>query len=257
MGEEGGSTGYDLNDECGTDIAYIYMHFSTGGASTTIDLSALAKNYTAVNGNTLTGTLSANYMVSVADGAAMTLNNVTIGSRSGLTAPGIACSGNATLTLSGANSVTGASSVGVSVPSGKTLTINGSGSLAATGTGNNAGIGSAGSAACGSITLSGGTVTATKGGTTANSIGPSQSVSCGAITIGGVTTDAIKQNPITYSSTDTTTYTASFNANGGRVPALRQPAPKWRCRWGLRRLARRKRSGGDAERLALSKCASV
>ena len=216
VGEEGGSDGYDLNDGCGAGTAYIYMHFSTDEANTTIDLSALAKNYTAVNGNTLTGTLSANYTVSVADGAAVTLTNVTIGSRSGLTAPGIACSGNATLTLSGANSVTGSSSVGVSVPSGKTLTINGSGSLAATGTGNNAGIGSAGSAACGSITLSGGTVTATKGGTAANSIGPSQSgASCGTITIGGVVTGAIKQNPITYSSTDTTTYTASFNANGG------------------------------------------
>ena len=135
VGEEGGSTGYDLNDGCGGNTDYIYMHFSTSGASTTIDLSALVKNYEAANGITLTGTLTANYTVSVANGAAVTLNNVTIGSRSGLTAPGIACSGNATLTLSGANCVSGSSSVGVSVPSGKSLTINGSGLLAATGKG--------------------------------------------------------------------------------------------------------------------------
>ena len=45
----------------------------------TVDLPAITAAYTAQDGETLTGTLSARVKISIADGAAVTLKDVTIG----------------------------------------------------------------------------------------------------------------------------------------------------------------------------------
>lgn len=163
--------------------------------SAATDLSTINSNYTASNGETLTGTLANNVQISIADGATVTLNNVTINGEdnSDYMWAGITCEGDATIILSGTNTVTGfyGYNPGIYVygdsddPSNnKTLTIKGSGSLTASSNGNGAGIGSANGFACGNIEIQGGTVTAT-GGSQAAGIGAGYNATCGNITISG------------------------------------------------------------------------
>ncbi|MBQ9480945.1 MAG: hypothetical protein IJU84_02125, partial [Clostridia bacterium] len=102
---------------------------------TTVDLSALSEAYTAQDGETLTGTLGGNYKISIADGATVTLKDVTINGvkSSKCKWAGITCNGNATIILSGENTVTGfyEDYPGILVPANKTLTIQGDGALTA------------------------------------------------------------------------------------------------------------------------------
>ena len=173
----------------------------------TTDLSTLSESsddYVAGNGKTLTGKLGHNRKISIAAGAIVKLNNVSINfdespALSGSFA-GINCSGNATLIITGTNYVKGFSSghPGIFVPSGHTLTITGSGTLDALGHEYGAGIGSGrynitDYKACGNIVIQGGTVWA-KGGGSAAGIGSGASIiftqndpgtpsSCGDITI--------------------------------------------------------------------------
>lgn len=67
----------------------------------TIDLSTVTSDITVNNGYTLTGTLVANKKISIADGATVTLNNVTINGvdNGSYNWAGITCNGNATLIL--------------------------------------------------------------------------------------------------------------------------------------------------------------
>nr|MCR5710460.1 hypothetical protein [Bacteroidales bacterium] len=106
--------------------------------------------------------------------------------------PGIACSGDVTLTLSGSSRVL-ISSGNPAIRAGDegtTLNIQGSGSLSATGGSNAAGIGNGYfNSTCGDITISGGTVTAT-GGDSAAGIGSGNYGTCGNITISGGTVTA-------------------------------------------------------------------
>lgn len=201
----------------------------------TVNLSTLTSDYTAQNGQTLTGTLNGNYKISVADGATVALTGVTINgtdSDSYMWA-GINCEGDATLVLRGVNTVKGfhSYSPGINVPQGKTLTIKGDGSLNASSNGYAAGIGGGSLYTnCGNIIIEGGTITATgglysagiggsyhtscgnititngvtsitakKGGGAPYSIGAGYGGSCGTITIGGtVYPDGIKTSPYTY-----------------------------------------------------------
>ena len=110
--------------------------------------------------------------VSIADGATVTLrdveNNGKIVDHGTILEcrPGIKCLGDATIILEGNNTVTGGDQyAGIYVPGDKTLTIRGTGSLNVTGGSSAAGIGgnATGDANCGSIVISGGTVTATGG----------------------------------------------------------------------------------------------
>ncbi len=192
----------------------------TRGTGATVNLSTKNTAYTAQNGETLTGTLANNVKISIADGATVILNNVNInGSGTWTTGnyAGITCEGDATIILSGTNSVKGFYShyPGIYVPENKTVTIQGSGSLNASSNGSGAGIGGGigfncgnititggnitatggngrpgiggGTEACGNITITGGTITAT-GGNAAAGIGGSNTGSCGDITItSGVT----------------------------------------------------------------------
>lgn len=158
-------------------------------------LSTLSSDYTAADGETLYGTLAGNYKVSIADGATVTLKDVTIDGSGNYA--GINCIGDATIILDGTNNVKGCSSndsgysgySGIYVPKGRTLTILGTGSLTAIGNGYGAGIGGNFNADCGNIVIEGGTIVA-MGGTHAAGIGSSGDVSCGSITISGGTVTA-------------------------------------------------------------------
>ncbi len=114
-----------------------------------VNLANLTSDYTAQDGDILTGTLDvANHPVkiSVAADATVMLHNATI---NGVNNPnyrwaGITCEyGNATLVLSGVNTVKGFYETypGIRVFQGKTLTIQGSGMLNASSNGEGAGIG--------------------------------------------------------------------------------------------------------------------
>ena len=141
--------------------------------------------------------------VTIADGATVTLSGATIDGKAENTSSdfssawaGITCEGDATILLTGANTVTNFHSdyPAIFVPKGKTLTIGGSGSLTASNTyydatGSGAGIGGGYGMACGNIAITGGTVTA-KGGFSSAAIGGGLGASCGSITISGGTVTA-------------------------------------------------------------------
>ena len=162
------------------------------------DLSTVDGNYTALNLETLTGTLAGNYMISIAAGATVTLKDMTIGGtdNSDYQWAGITCEGNATIILEGTNSVEGSSYYypGIHVPKGSTLTIRGTGSLTSSGKGGGSGIGGIGvsdgnRSYCGNINIEGGIITATAGEYAAG-IGGGKNCNCGNITITGGTVTA-------------------------------------------------------------------
>jgi hypothetical protein len=156
-------------------------------------LSTINANYTASDGETLTGTLGANVKISIADGATVALNNVNINGTndSNYGWAGITCEGNATIILSGTNTVKGfyAFYPGIQAAAGKTLIIKSIGSLTASSNGYGAGIGGGIGVACGNIEIQGGTITAT-GGAYAAGIGGDFDATCGNITISGGTVTA-------------------------------------------------------------------
>lgn len=159
---------------------------------TTTDLSTLTRSYTAPDGQTLTGAISGDYLVSIANGASVTLSGATIDRESDNKWPGIRCNGNATITLVGQNVVKArhddCPGIQVGGPS-TTLTIQGEGKLSAEGLESCAGIGTTEAAnKVGDIKILGGTITAT-GGYYGAGIGGSWFSTFGNITIsGGVVT---------------------------------------------------------------------
>ena len=162
---------------------------------TTIDLSAVTTDMTIPDGFTLTGKLDGAHKISIADGATVTLDNVTIeGINSDwFSYAGITCLGDATIILKEGttNTVNGYRGYypGIQGAAGKTLTIKGSGTLNAKSYGTGAGIGSGAYSnndperACGDIVIEGGTITAVGGSTGGAGIGAGMSSSCGNITI--------------------------------------------------------------------------
>ena len=159
-----------------------------------VNLSAITEDYTAQDGTVLTGTLASEVKISIADGATVTLKDVTINGTSvdddAHKHAGITCVGSATIILEGENTVKGfyENYPGIYVPDGKTLTIQGTGKLTASSNGYGAGIGGGYEISCGNIVINGGTITA-KGGNKAAGIGGGWA-SCGNIEISGGTVDA-------------------------------------------------------------------
>ena len=163
-----------------------------------VSLAALESDYTALDGDILTGTRDGTYQISITDGATVTLKDVNItGKGEEYTGyAGITCLGDATILLSGTNSVKGGADEygsgtgswpGIFVPYDKTLTIDGTGSLDARPSGRNEwapGIGSSIDDWCGNIIIQGGSVTAT-GGDYSAGIGSFDKSGCGNITITG------------------------------------------------------------------------
>ena len=162
-------------------------------AANVVDLSTLTADYEAQNGDVLTGTLGANVKISIADGATVTLDGATINGTNNYDYKwaGITCEGDATIILSGTNTVKGFYDdyPGIQAAAGKTLIINGTGSLTASSYGRGAGIGGAKGIACGDIEIQGGTITATSGDGGAG-IGGGNNASCGNIEIQGGTITA-------------------------------------------------------------------
>ena len=190
---DGSGTGYadgqsavNLKSEAGN--VTLYAQWFDG------DLSMLRGHFTALDGMTLTGKLGANVKVSIADGATVTLNGVTIDGVNDETCPwaGLTCLGDATIVLADGseNTVKGFYSyyAGIYVPAGKTLTIRGgslgTGALTASSSMFGAGIGSnCYENAGGNITILGGVITATS--PSGSGIGGGQNAAYGDITISG------------------------------------------------------------------------
>ena len=157
------------------------------------NLSMLTAAYTAQNGDKLTGTLGSNVKISIADGATVTLDGVSINASGSWTSgdyAGITCLGDATITLEGTNTVKGfyENYPGIHIATGKTLIIKGSGTLtASTNNGDGgAGIGAGRQIHCGNIEIQNGTITA-NGGQYGAGIGGGFLANCGNITISGGT----------------------------------------------------------------------
>ena len=188
-----GSYSGTLHKANGNLVDEVVKKLATGNALSTsapvvTDLSTINVNYTASNGETLTGTLASNVKISIADGATVTLNNVTINgtNNSKYRWAGITCIGDATIILSGTNTVKGffEDHPGIQTAASKTLIINGTGSLTASSYAYAAAIGGGSGLACGNIEIQGGTITATSGGRGAG-IGGGINANCGNITISG------------------------------------------------------------------------
>ncbi len=158
-----------------------------------IDLATVTENTVIEDGYTVTGTLGANVQISIAAGATVTLDGVSINAggtwKTGQYA-GITCKGDAIIILKGTNTVKGfyLEYPGIHPAVGETLTIQGTGSLTASSNGFGAGIGGGQGKACGNIEIQGGTITATGGDNAAGIGGGDQS--CGTITISGGTVKA-------------------------------------------------------------------
>ena len=161
----------------------------------TIDLSELQGDCEAKNGYTLTGTLGANVKISIAAGATVTLDGVTINGvdNESYKWAGITCDGDAIIILKGTNTVKGFYNryPGIHPAVDHKLTIKGTGSLTASSNayGGGAGIGGGMSINCGNIEIQGGVITAIGGGDGAG-IGSGYKAGCGSITISGGTVNA-------------------------------------------------------------------
>ena len=172
-------------------------YYAIGVKMFSLNLSTLTSDFTAQDGDVLTGSLNGNYKVSIADGATVTLGGVTINGTNDYSYKwaGITCLGDATIVLADGttNSVKGFVDYypGILPAVGKTLTIEGTGSLTASSNGKAAGIGS-GNISCGNIHIKSGTIKATGEKACAGiGSGNNEDVTCGTITISGGNVTAI------------------------------------------------------------------
>lgn len=215
-----------MNKSSATDLSGTQMnYYETTSTNVTLTAGKFYRNIPVTLNIPNNGTISGPRYSTVAipAGGTCTLNGATINVSSG---PAIWCDGNATIVLTGTNTVTTSAEgqPAIFIPEGKTLTIRGTGSLTATATGdgaagigggyqggisyagincgniiiesgtitatgNAAGIGGGAYGTCGTITINGGTVTATGGGYAAG-IGSGYNGTCGNITISGGNVEA-------------------------------------------------------------------
>ena len=167
------------------------LNMGAGESLPVTNLAGIHAAYTASDFETLTGTLGDNVKISVEDGATVTLQNATINgvNDNSYIWAGITCMGDATIILSGTNTIQGFRySAGIYVPSGSTLTIKGTDTdyLTASSIYFGAGIGGDYSHNCGNIVIDGGNVTATAHYYCAGIGGyRGGSKTCGYITING------------------------------------------------------------------------
>ena len=128
-----------------------------------VDLGSVSGDFTLQHGEVLTGTLNSNIKIQIADGAFVTLRDVTINGTysSNILYAGITCLGDANITLEGTNVIKspGEKYPAIFVPDNKSLVINGKGSLKAMAK-QAAGIGAAEDIDCGHILIDGGTIEA-------------------------------------------------------------------------------------------------
>ena len=168
--------------------------------SNAIRLDTLTVNYTAHDGDWLTGTLKNKVKVTIAQGATVTLKNVNINAdrlwygQDIFAWPGIECEGDATIVLANGttSTVRGISDYysGIYVPTNHTLTLRGPGTLNAFGGSWSAGIGASYDERCGNIVIESGIINATGGSESGAGIGNTINNTCGDITITGGTVHA-------------------------------------------------------------------
>ena len=171
----------------------VAMTINTEDTSRTLDLSTVTDHTTVEDCWAVTGTLGGNYKISIADGATVTLNGVTINGVDDYNCQweGLNCIGDATLILADGttNTIKGfyRGYAGIHVNSANTLTIQGTGALNASSHGGGAGIGGNGAGDCGHIIINGGTITAICDNTytPAAGIGCAVTGNCMGITING------------------------------------------------------------------------
>ena len=170
------------------------------GGSPEVDLASLESDCFAQDGDILTGTLNSKYKISIADGATVTLDGVTVNCNDAC----IRCEGSATIVLADGskNTLTGSSYAYPALmagPEGTTLTIQGStGILNVKSKGGCAGIGGGRYlygetthyySVCGNIVIEGGVIDA-QGGEYSPGIGSDYYGWCGNIIISGGTVTA-------------------------------------------------------------------
>ena len=169
-------------------------------ATCEVTVGILLPNVTAdkefIDGDIVMGQLASNVKLTIAAGATITLQDVTVnGVNDGAYGwAGITCAGNATIILKGTNIVRGFYGYypGIFIPASYTLTIQGDGKLTATpfdgggGTAHGAGIGGGHypGGDCGNIIIKDGDITAI-GGSYSAGIGGGAEYNCGDITISG------------------------------------------------------------------------
>ena len=181
-----------------------------------IDLSILTENYTASDGYELTGTTS--YTVYIADGATVTLNNVTI-------TGGIVCNGSATIILAGENNVNASqvddyNAAGIRIGGeNTTLIIKGEGSLTVEGKDEGAGIGTIYYSEGGSIEIQSGTINATSGDGAGIGSGNSGSVQNITISGGTITATSNYGAGIGTGDVNTRSYCDDITISGGTIVA--------------------------------------
>ena len=166
-----------ISDNLKNAIKAFYLYYNAADEYfNVIDLGTVTGDIVVQNSGVITGTLSGNHKISIADGATVRLRNANITSLANdeyyVKYAGITLLGDATIILEGTNTVKGGykSYPGIYVPEGKTLTIDGNGSLVASSQGYACGIGGGAGIRCGNITIDGGNITAT-GGVRAAGIG--------------------------------------------------------------------------------------
>ena len=190
-----------MNKSSATDLSGTQMnYYETTSTNVTLTAGKFYRNIPVTlnipNNGTISGPRSSTVVIQA--GGTCTLNGATINVSSG---PAIWCDGNATIVLTGTNTVTTSAEgqPAIFIPEGKTLTIRGTGSLTATATGGGAaGIGggyqggtSYAGINCGDIIIESGTITATGN---AAGIGGGAYGTCGTITINGGTVTATGEN---------------------------------------------------------------
>lgn len=185
--------------------SYYTSTLTMAPAPVVTDLSTIIADYTANDGETLTGTLASKVKISIAAGATVTLKDANVccpdnsdeGTNNGMNWAGITCEGDANIVLEGTNTARGFNYLypGIYVPSGSTLTISGTGQLTASGpTGSySCGIGGGYGLSSGNIVITSGIIIANGGDSCAGIGGGTEGgsqVSCGYITISGGTVTA-------------------------------------------------------------------
>lgn len=202
-----------------------------------IDLSILDSDYTAHDGETLTGTMTEHHKISIEDGATVTLHDVNINlysySDNKHQYPGIELLGDAKLILSGNNVVSTHHSnyAAIFVPNSKTITIDAvdntaslelnaadSSSYHAYGS-CGAGIGANDTTPCGNIIIEKGIINAYTCHGAGIGAGGFYDADCGSITINGGTITSYGDAGGGIGGTDTAS-AGNITINGGNVTAI-------------------------------------
>ena len=216
---------------------FFALFAATAPFAAPVDLSTLTGNYTAQNGDVLTGTLQNRIKISIANDAKVTLSDATINGSNSKDCPwaGLTCLGNCTVVLNGSNTVKGFYDEFPGIQAAKnegagdeyTLVIEGNGSLDARSSGYGAGIGGGysdnndaelGKKNCGDIIIRGGIVTATGGGFAAG-IGSGGRGTCGNITISGGEVTATGGSQAAGVGSGSSGVSAAITISGGKVTA--------------------------------------